>query len=317
MLGERMEREIREQPEVLARGAKGFWPPLLRAVSDRKLDMVLLAARGSSDNAALYARYLIEVHLEIPVSLAAPSVLTRYGRHVRYKRCLGIGISQSGAAPDVAEVLSALRVDRHLTLAITNTAGSRLTKEAEFSLLLEAGEETSVAATKTYSSSLLALYQTARAMDARLPDPRSLLPDDGWVEAVSQAAREASSRMLQGGGPFFALGRGYGFATAQEAALKLMECALLPCKSYSSADFEHGPKALAGPGSIVISFDGPKPELAAQGSCILEAPSAPVPEELRPLWDVVFAQWLALHAARERGLDPDNPQHIRKVTETL
>jgi glucosamine--fructose-6-phosphate aminotransferase (isomerizing) len=317
MLGERMEREIREQPEVLARGAREYWSPLLRAVSDRKLDLVLLAARGSSDNAALYARYLIEVHVGLPVSLAAPSVLTRYGRRVRYKRCFGVGISQSGAAPDVAEVLSSLRDEGHFTLGITNTPGSRLTREAEFTLLLNAGEERSVAATKTYTSSLLALYLTTRAMDAHLPDPASLLPDSAWVETARSSAQEAAQALLASDGPLFALGRGYGFSTAQETALKLMECALLPCKSYSSADFEHGPKALAGPGSVAISFDGPKPDLAAQGCRIVEAPVAPVPEEIRPLWDVIFGQRLALDAARARGLDPDDPQHIQKVTETL
>src|SRR5947209_6153753 len=101
MLGELMEREIREQPEILAKAAGSYFPALLESLSGVKIDMVLIAARGSSDHAALYARYLIEIHLGIPVSLAAPSVLTRYGTHVRYTNCLCIGISQSGAAPDV------------------------------------------------------------------------------------------------------------------------------------------------------------------------------------------------------------------------
>jgi glucosamine--fructose-6-phosphate aminotransferase (isomerizing) len=121
----------------------------------------------------------------------------------------------------------------------------------------------------------------------------------------------------------FALGRGFGFSTAQEAALKLMECALIPCKAYSSADFEHGPKALAGYGSAAISFDGPMPDLVEQGCQIIEAPRPPLNSAgsidgiLNPIWDIVFGQWLALLSARARGLDPDDPRHIQKVTQTL
>ncbi|MGV3618397.1 MAG: SIS domain-containing protein [Fimbriimonas sp.] len=315
MLGQLMEAEIRQQPEVLARGAEDYLPVLREAVQGRSFDMILMAARGSSDNAALYGRYLIEVFLGIPVAMAAPSVLTRYGKHVRYPRCLAVGISQSGAAPDVAEVLAAMRGSGHATLAITNTAGSRLTREAEHHLLLGAGEECSVAATKTYSTSLLALYELTRALGADLPDPMKSLPDDAWVERARLAAADASGPVVRCS-PVFSLGRGFGFSTCHEAALKLMECALIACKAYSSADFEHGPKALAGYESAVISFDGPKPDLEAQGAVIVEAPDPHAPEPLNPISDVVFAQWLALTTARARGLNPDQPQHIRKVTQT-
>jgi glucosamine--fructose-6-phosphate aminotransferase (isomerizing) len=276
--------------------------------------MVVLTARGSSDNAALFARYLIEVHLGIPVSLSAPSVLTRYGTRIRYSNCLGIGISQSGAAPDVAEVLAALREDGHATLAITNTPDSRITKEAEHTLLLDAGPENSVAATKTYTASALALYEVVRALGGELPVP--YLPEDAWIDRACSAA-ESSRGLVVRSNPVFSLGRGYGFSTAHESALKLMECALIPCKAYSSADFEHGPKALAGYQSAAISYDGPKPELAAQGCAIIQAPEAPASETIRPIWDAIYAQWMALLAARARGLNPDVPQHIQKVTQTL
>ncbi|CAN5606940.1 SIS domain-containing protein [soil metagenome] len=311
MLGEKMEREIREQPDVLRRTDYGT--PLKACLEGRLFDMVLLAARGSSDNAALYARYLIEIHLGIPVSLAAPSVLTRYGTRVRYPNCLVVGISQSGAAPDVAEVLQACREDGHPTLAITNTAGSRLTQTAEHTLLLGAGIETSIAATKTYSATLRALYELVRALGADLPDPD--LPNEGAVEAARDAADRASGPVVRCS-PLFTLGRGYGYATAQETALKLMECALLPGKAFSSADFEHGPKALAGPGSAIVSFDGEKPHLAETGSEVIVAPLAHVAEESRPFHEVVFGQWLALAASRARGLDPDDARFLRKVTET-
>lgn len=314
-----MEREVREQVDVLARGTESYWNTLQRAVRDRKIEMVLLAARGSSDNAALFARYLIEIHLGIPVTLAAPSVITRYGKKVRYRKALAVGISQSGAAPDVAEVLNAMRLDDHLTLAITNTPDSRISKEADFTVLLNAGQERSVAATKTYSSSLLALYQMVRAMGAdQLPDPAKFLPTEAWLQQTSEAAEEARGPVIRLA-PVFSLGRGYGFSTACEAALKLMECALIPCKAYSTADFEHGPKALAGHGSAAIAFETETQGLADQGCAIVNAPVPPteVPEELRPIWHIFFGQWLALHAARARGLNPDDPQHIQKVTKTL
>ncbi|MDR3692409.1 MAG: SIS domain-containing protein [Fimbriimonas sp.] len=322
MLGEWMESEVRQQPEILRRGAASYRGVLSNALEGRKFDQVLLAARGSSDNAALYGRYLIEVFLGIPVCLAAPSVLTRYHRQVRYTNCLAIGISQSGAAPDISEVLSSLRDEGQTTLAITNTPGSRITTVAEHSLFLDAGVEKSVAATKTYTASLLALYEIVRVMGGKLPAPSAHLPNDKWVDHAFEAAQIASGSMVRNS-PSFALGRGFGFSTAQETALKMMECALIPCKSYSSADFEHGPKALAGHGSTIVSFDGPMPDLHAQGCEIVVAPEPPnldvdgIDRILNPVWDIIFGQWLALISARARGLNPDVPQYIHKVTETL
>lgn len=316
-----MEREIREQPQVLEKGATTYRELLEPALGGRSFEMVLLVARGSSDNAALYARYLIETFLQIPVSLAAPSVLTRYGRRIRYPSCLGIGISQSGAAPDVAEVLESLQSEGHTTVAVTNTTGSRLAEEAEIALLLDAGPEKSVAATKTYAASLLALYEVVRALGAVLPDPVGLMPDEEWVDRSLQAALAARGAVLRSS-PVFSLARGFSYSTAQETALKLMECALIPCKAFSSADFEHGPKALAGHGSCAISFDGDKPALAAQGCEIILAPKPPdralaSHAVLAPIWEILFGQWLALSAARALGLDPDDPRHIQKVTQTL
>jgi len=313
-----MEQEIREQVSVLRHGASRYADSLSQSLHGAQFDMVLLIARGSSDNAALFARYLIEVFLRKPVCLSAPSVLTRYGSTIEYPPCLAIGISQSGAAPDVAEVLSSLRSQGHTTLAITNTEGSRLTQEAEKTLLLQAGQEKSVAATKTYSASILALYETVRVLGGLIPAPADGLPDDSWLETTLQAALATQGPVLRSR-PVFALARGFGYSTAQESALKLMECALIPCKAFSSADFQHGPKALAGYGSCAISYEGDEPGLAAQGCEIIQSPPVPtgVAPALAPLWDVIFGQWLALSCARALGLNPDDPRHIRKVTETL
>jgi glucosamine--fructose-6-phosphate aminotransferase (isomerizing) len=323
-LGEWMEREIRVQPEVLAAKYEEYGQ-LSGWLADQRPDLVLLAARGSSDNAALYARYLIEIHLGIPVVLAAPSVLTRYGSRVNYPgRTLAIGISQSGAAPDVAEVLAALREQGHATLAITNTEGSRLTQVAEQSLLLNVGEEKSIAATKTYTASLLALAQVVRGLASGLgrgdeiPDPAAYLPTEEWMETTRTAARRNSWAIIRCS-PVFTLARGYGYATALETALKLMECALISAKSYSTADFEHGPKALLGESVACVVYGEVPASLAGTGTVAVQAPTIPdhVPALYHPLWDVIFGQWLALRAARARGYDPDAAQNLSKVTKTL
>jgi glutamine---fructose-6-phosphate transaminase (isomerizing) len=313
--GVAMEREIRQQPALLSANAQSYFTQLKEIFADNaQFDLVLLAARGSSDNAALYARYLIETQLGIPVSLAAPSVITRYKSDMKYPKTLVVGISQSGAAPDVSEVLSYMRAKGHKTLAITNTPGSRLTQEAEHSILLNAGTEESVAATKTYTSTLVSLYQMVRAMGAELPVPA--LPSDQWVETTLVAANIAAGPVNRCN-PVFALARGFGFSTALETSLKLMECALVPCKAYSSADFEHGPKALAGHGSAAISYEGEMPGLEGQGCEILLAPNANQDERVAPVWDIIFGQWLSLQVARSRGLDPDQARHLNKVTKTL
>lgn len=312
MTGQWMNREIDEQPTTLA-AAHARYASQLAALEGRTFDSVLLVARGSSDHAALYGRYLIEIHLGIPAILAAPSVLTRYHRRIRVTNALVVGLSQSGAAPDVAEVLTAMREAGHETLAITNTPDSRITRAARHTLLLEVGDERSVAATKTYSASLLALYEFARTLGADLPE--ASIPDTNWLQTSRAAAASAAPKVLAGH-PLFALARGYRFASALEGGLKLMECALLPCIAYSTADFEHGPKALAGPGATIIRFGPGDDALARQGAEVVDAPEPDCPPEITPLWDAVFLQLLALECARASGHDPDAPRFLQKVTET-
>lgn len=304
---------MREQPTRLAEAAPRYLEALGKTLAGKSFDLVLLVARGSSDNAALFARYLIEVHLGIPVSLAAPSVWTRYGATVRFPKCLCIGVSQSGMAPDVAEVLRRLRDSGHETLAVTNTPQSLLTEVAKHSLCLGVGEERSIAATKTYTASLLALYQLVRVLGGKLPTPA--LPDDAWIERAREEAERSLGYLLRSQ-TLFALARGYGFATAQETALKLMECALLACKSYSIADFQHGPRALAGFGSAAIVYGPHADGLNELGSAVVRAPDAKA-GTCDPIWDILFGQWLALLAARARALDPDEAPHLQKVTQTL
>jgi glucosamine--fructose-6-phosphate aminotransferase (isomerizing) len=310
-----MEAEVREQPAILAANSARYYSEAKQFLEGKSFDMVVLAARGSSDNAALFARYLIEVALQIPVCLAAPSVLTRYGSRVNYRNALAIGISQSGAGPDVSEVMADLTARGQTTLAITNTPGSRLALSCQQSIVLEAGEERSIAATKTYSASLLALVQVVRALGAEAYIPQVDLPSDDWV-ASCRASAEQQLRPVLRGEPVFSLARGWSFCTAHEGALKLMECALIPCKAYSTADFAHGPQALAEPGTSAVCYTGIPEGLRETGCQVVEAPQ-PLKGPLDPLFNVVFAQWTALLAARARGLDPDKAQNLKKVTQTL
>jgi glutamine---fructose-6-phosphate transaminase (isomerizing) len=313
VLGAHMEREIREQASLISPRLEEWKATAGEAVKGKSFDMVLLAARGSSDNAALYARYLIETILGIPVCLAAPSVLTRYGVKVKYPPCLAIGISQSGAAPDVSEVLADLQRRGHTTIAITNTPNSRLSHSADATLLLGVGEEKSIAATKTYTASIAALIQTVAAMGGDLPDLKTFGSD--WVDSSLEAATASLYPVLRLD-PIFTLARGYSFCTAHESALKLMECALISCKAYSTADFAHGPQALADAGSAALCFGEVPESLEASGCRVIRAPE-PGQGPFDPLWNVVFGQWTALLAARARGLDPDHAQNLNKVTKTL
>lgn len=309
-----MEREIREQPGVLATNCGRYFEEAKVAVGGLAPELVVLVARGSSDNAALYARYIFEIHVGIPVVLMAPSVITRYGATPKYPRSLVIGVSQSGAGPDVAEVLSYMREAGHATLGVTNTGGSVMTQVSEQSILLGCGVEGSIAATKTYTASLLCLAQIARALGADLPDPSGSLPTDAHIDAMAEAAQARAGEIVRSE-PVFCLGRGYDYSTALETALKLMECALISAKPYSTADFEHGPKALAGHGTACLVY-GDAPKWA--GSTGTTVVSAPLAEEVAfgPWKNVVFGQWIALLAARARGLDPDKAFNLQKVTMT-
>lgn len=313
-----MLREIQEQPSLLSSNAQSLLLQAQQAVKKARPSLILLVARGSSDNACLYARYLFEIHLRIPSLLAAPSVLTQYGAKVKYPKSLVIGVSQSAAAPDVSEVLENARKDGHRTLSITNVDNGPVTQAAGSHIFLGAGEEKAVAATKTYTLTLLAFYQLARALGASLPEPEV-------APAVARAVvcpgiREAAEDLIRAR-LLFSLGRGYQFSTAHEAALKLMECALLPCKAYSTADFAHGPVALAGPDAAALCFgvaarDKAISRLKVSQASIISAPRFHLADTLQPFPSVVYAQRLAYEAALAQNLDPDTPRNLTKVTRT-
>jgi len=357
-----MRDEIFEQPAIVARLAAdpARYQAAVRAAREAGARFVLYAARGTSDNAAVYGKYLATIHAGMPAGLAVPSSATVYDTPIDLRDCLVVGISQSGETPDVAEYVAHARAAGAHTVAITNDETSLLGRTAHTVLATDAGRERAVAATKTYTSQLavLALFWSAwsdddallRALRDDVPQAmRAALSLEGEIVETAQWLR-FSERLL-------VAARGYNFATALEAALKLKETSYIAAMPYSAADLMHGPIAMVEPGypALLFSIAGPTREamgqlerdLLARGAelVIVEdgegttggQPPAPVgaaagsgqgkrralrlpaslPEPLSPLSAVVPGQLLALHLAQARGYDPDSPRGLDKVTRTL
>jgi glucosamine--fructose-6-phosphate aminotransferase (isomerizing) len=339
--------EILEQPEVAARflrRAPDVVGPLAESIRAHDVDHVVIAARGTSDHAAIYAQYVLGVRHALSVGLGTPSVISLYGAQPRLDRSLVVGISQSGASPDVVAVIELGRRQGAPTLAITNDPSSPLATAAETSIDLGAGPELAVAATKTYTTELLALASLSAALSGDPADAQALAAvPDAMAEAlalepdVESMARDqaASDRLL-------ILARGYEYATAREWALKLKELARVFADPYSAADFEHGPLALLEPGVPVLATVRPGPtqaplvallerlrdELDADIAVVSNVPAAlglarwpfqmpqGTPEWLGPIVSIVVGQLHALHLTQARGLDPEQPRNLNKVTRT-
>jgi len=306
---------------------------------------VVLAARGTSDNAALFGRYLVEITTGIPVSLAAPSILTLYEARVDYREALVVAISQSGESPDVNVVLERAKAQGALTLGITNEASSTLARTAEHLFLVRAGRERSVAATKTYTGQMLLLYLLAYALGAPLrASELERLP-----ELAGAALRlEPEVRELSGRYRFMeravVVGRGLNYANAFEFALKLMETCYVVAERFSSADFLHGPIALVERGFPVFAFaprgatwasvgtmleklhglraevvaitDSGQSEAPLRATKVIRIPRR-VKELLTPIPYILPAQLFAACLAEQKGLDPDRPRTLEKITRTL
>ena len=340
------ETEIREQPESLARllrEGRDEAEAIGRAVRAQAPRFVMLAARGSSDNAGRYAQYLLGLENRLSVALAAPSLFTHYAAPPALAGALVIGVSQSGQSPDVVEVVKEGRRQGALTVAISNDPDSPLAQAAEFRLALRAGEERAVAATKTYTAQLVALAMVSAAIAAREDLWRELEALPGRAAEAIAASRglEAAARVLAPASRLVVVGRGLHFATAFEVALKIKETSYLTAEPYSSADFLHGPVAMLEAAlPLLLISSGPRPfpeigELSARAKTagapvialsddplLLEAADAPLPlagaapEWLAPVTAVILGQLLALELTRARGLDPDAPRGLRKVTLT-
>ncbi len=349
-LGTQLKVEIEEQPEALARMLRQGWDEVERAAEKIRAfapDWVLIAARGTSDNAARYAQYLFGAHHRLGVALAAPSLITLYGVAPRLERALTIGISQSGQSPDVVSVIQAAQEQGGATLAITNDPGSPIAKAAGSTVRLAAGVERAVAATKTYTGQLMALAMLSVALEAdagqkgarraeleRIPDAvaAALAPGRAGLEKLAQS--------FAGDQRFLVIGRGFNYCTAFEIALKMKETSYVVAEPYSVADLLHGPVAMIDGGFPVIlvaptGLGGDVDELLAMlekrrarviaisdRSAVLERAEvgiplpAGVPEWLSPIVSVVPGQIWARALALAKGNDPDVPRGLAKVTLT-
>jgi glutamine---fructose-6-phosphate transaminase (isomerizing) len=339
--------EILEQPEVaerFIRRAPEVVGPLAEAIRHRGVDHVVVAARGTSDHAAIYAQYVLGVRHDLSVGLGTPSVISLYGAHPRLDRSLVIGISQSGASPDVVAVIEAGRRQGAPTLAITNDPASPLAHAAETCIDLDAGPELAVAATKTYTTELLAIAALSAALTGDPDDAAALMdiPDAMAAAIALEPAIESMAREQSAADRLLVLARGYEYATAREWALKLKELARVFADPYSAADFEHGPLALLEPGVPVLATVRPGPtleplielldrlrdELDAAIAVVSDQPAvlglarwpfslaSGTPEWLGPIVSIVVGQLHALHLTHARGLDPEQPRNLRKVTRT-
>ncbi|HEY6056717.1 MAG TPA: SIS domain-containing protein [Candidatus Limnocylindrales bacterium] len=340
-----MRDEILEQPDVARRllaDGRAEVDAIARALAGRAIDGVVIAARGTSDHAALYAKYLFGIRNRLPVAEAAPSIVSAYGVVPVLERMLVIGISQSGASPDVAGFIAAARDAGAPTIAITNVPESALGRAAEHVVDLRAGDERALAATKTYTAELLALGLLSVALGglggAELDTvPHALeavIAEEPGVERLAHEKHELDRCII--------LGRGYQYATAREWALKLKETALIQAEPYSAPDFEHGPRAIVRTGFPIIAIApsgavlptvrslvqrlrdeqgaevmvvSDDPAVRAMGVAGLALPAG-VPEWLSPIVAVVPGQFLAYHLTRAKGLDPEAPPHLQKVTLT-
>lgn len=343
-----MLEEIRQQPVTLARtlaeGRRRI-ERFRKLVEKRRPRLIVLVARGTSDNAALFGRYLLEISTGIPVSLAAPSIATLYNANVNYRDALVAGISQSGESTDTNLVLERARAQGALTLGITNERTSALAHIAEHVLLVRAGKERSVAATKTYTGQVLLLYLLAYTLGGRVRlDDLDRVPE--WVDlalGLEPDVREFSERYRFMHHAVVA-GRGLNYANAFEFALKLMETCYVVAERFSSADFLHGPIALVEPSFPVFVFapsgvtwpsvsgmfdrlrelraetvaftDAGNREVDARANRVIRLPRR-IRESLTPIPYIVPAQLFAACLAEGKGLDPDRPRALSKVTLTL
>ncbi|WP_405806188.1 SIS domain-containing protein [Streptomyces sp. NBC_00210] len=342
--GRIMAGEMAEQPTVLRRILEEGAPRIREvatAIAARRPRFVLLTARGTSDNAALYAKYLLEIQLGLPCGLTSMSTTTAYGARPDLTDVLVISVSQSGGSPDLVASTRAARDAGAITVAVTNNPDSPLAAVSEFHIDILAGPERALPATKTYTASLLALYLLVEGLRGGDGAAAKALPDlASQVLSRQDEVRHLASR-YRFAERMVITSRGYGYPTAKEAALKLMETSYIPALSYSGADLLHGPLAMVDNISPVIAVVtdgkggealqpvldrlrgrgadlvvvGPRPQVeAASAGFVL--PTEGVPEELQPILEILPLQRLAYEVTIARGQDPDAPRALAKVTET-
>lgn len=341
-----MWNEVWEQPVVLERCLEKnseTIKELVKVIEGQNIDSIYIAARGTSDHAGIYGKYIIEHTLGIPVALAACSIFTVYGKTVNFKNTLVIGISQSGKAADALEVLKEANKQGAVTVSITNFPDSPMAQEAKFHLCCEAGLEKSVAATKTFTTQmmLLASLTAEWAKDEALKQELALVPGKiSRVFEISQAITDKVGR-YRFMNECFVLARGINFPIALESALKLQETNYVRAKGFAISDFQHGPIAMVerdipvfvfapeGPafndtfemlkrlkdaGAELIVISNTKQALD-MGTCSFAIPETDN-DIISPFFNIVVMQMFACQLSLNKGLNPDSPRGLNKVTIT-
>ena len=337
----RLSREAAQAPAVV-RAQLGANAPLIRDLADRLRrappTAVVTLGRGSSDHAATFARYLIETRLGVMTASTPPSVSSIYDTPPALRGALCLAISQSGRSPDILAAAQAAREAGALVVALVNDADSPLAELAEVTAPLLAGPELSVAATKSYIAALSTVVQLVALWsgEAKLLSALAALPE--LLERAWMLDWSAAIEPLEDAQSLYVLGRGVGFGVAEEAALKLKETCGLHAEAFSAAEVRHGPMALVGPGFPVLAFaqgdetrggvEAATAAAAEQGAPVLKAGGAAQPDVvllpteaacpvLEPIAYALSFYRLANALALARGLDPDQPPHLSKITETL
>jgi glucosamine--fructose-6-phosphate aminotransferase (isomerizing) len=341
-----MWNEIYEQPIALERcheKNRQVLAEIVGAIRAKKIDQVVIAARGTSDHAGVYGKYVLEMLTGMPVSLAASSVFTVYKRSMKLQNALVIGISQSGEAADVLEVLRGANESGALTVGVTNFPESPVAAESKFHLNCEAGVELSVAATKTFTTQLFLLARLAAlwAEDRDLEGELETIPER--ISHTFETARDiedsvARYRFMH---ECFVLARGVNYAVSLEAALKIQETTYVRAKAFATSDFQHGPIAMLerdipvivyapeGPsfadmkemmrrlceGNIEMVVVSNNEEALKMGACGFPIPATDN-DIVSPFFNVVVAQMFACKLALVKGMNPDSPRGLHKVTIT-
>lgn len=336
-----MRREIEEIPQAAARLLDGSGPALTAAgrdIRERDPNFIVSVARGSSDHAATFIKYAVELTAGLAVASVGPSIASIYGAKLRLNGSACLAISQSGKSPDIVAMVESARSRGALTVALTNTAGSPLASACDHAIDILAGPERSVAATKTFVNSALA----GLALMAHCTQDEALLAALRQLPQHFEKAIACDWMALAGAlanhGSLFVLGRGPSYAIASEAALKFKETCAMHAEAYSAAEVMHGPLALVGPGFPVLTLAArdashrsvaeAADDLAGKGAASFitsdgakKAISLPFVATGHPLTDplpLVVSFYAFIEAfARHRGLDPDTPPNLRKVTETI
>jgi glucosamine--fructose-6-phosphate aminotransferase (isomerizing) len=342
----KMWEEIFEQPDVLKRCLENndkLLESIVEDIKGRDIDLVFIAARGTSDHAAIYGKYIIEYTLGIPVALAAPSILTIYKKKLNLKNSQVIGISQSGEAEDVLEVIGNASEQNALSVSITNFEDSPLAKAAKYHLHTNAGLEKSVAATKTFTAQimLIALLVAKWSGNEEMLSELKLVPENlKRVLALDKTIIEKVQRYryMEDG---FVLSRGINYPIALEGALKIQETTYVKAKGYAISDFHHGPFAMTEENTpfVVFAPEGPSlpdaremieklksvgaeiiivtnvDDLSDDGALIFNIPKTSN-DMVTPFYNVVWAQMFACQLALAKGQNPDQPRGLNKVTIT-